>query len=83
MFSAIAPATLPLKEETQRAHIFQLVVFATVPIALACVILVAVNYPEKTPKLQRPPSSSLPWVLPYSDSIEGGRAWRPWCSLLA
>jgi PAS domain S-box-containing protein len=47
MFSAIAPPTLPLKEETQRAHILQLVVFATVPIALACVTLVGINHPEK------------------------------------
>jgi PAS domain S-box-containing protein len=47
MLSLLAPPTLPLKEETQRAHVLQLVVFATVPIALACVILVAINHPDK------------------------------------
>ena len=47
MLSLIAPPTPSLKEEIHRAHIFQLVVCATIPIALACVALAAINHPEK------------------------------------
>jgi len=47
MLSLIAPPTPSLKDEIHRAHIFQLVVCATIPIALACVTLAAINHPEK------------------------------------
>ena len=47
MLSLLAPPTHPLKEEAQRAHLFQLVVCATVPIALASVTSVAINHPDR------------------------------------
>jgi len=46
MLSSIAPPTLTLEEETQRAHIFHGVVWAIVPIAVAFLALVAMNQPE-------------------------------------
>ena len=46
MLSLIAPPTLTLEEETQRAHLFHGVVWAIVPIAVAFLALVAMNQPE-------------------------------------
>jgi PAS domain S-box-containing protein len=46
MLSLIAPPTLTLQEETQRAHIFHRVVWAIVPIAVAFLTLVAINQRE-------------------------------------
>ena len=46
MLSLIAPPTLTLEEETQRAHIFHRVVWAIVPIAVAFLTLVAINQPD-------------------------------------
>ena len=46
MLSLLAPPTLALEEETHRAHIFFLVVCATVPIAVAFLSLVAITQPE-------------------------------------
>jgi hypothetical protein len=46
MLSSIAPPTLTLEEETQRAHIFHRVVWAIVPIAVAFLTVVAINQPD-------------------------------------
>jgi PAS domain S-box-containing protein len=46
MLSAIAPPTLTLEEETQRAHILHRVVWAIVPIAVVFLTVVAINQPD-------------------------------------
>src|SRR5215831_6128228 len=46
MWSLIAPPTLALEQETQRARIFHLVVCTTVPISVAFLILVMITQPE-------------------------------------
>ena len=58
MLSLIAPPTLTLEEETQRAHLFHGVVWAIVPIAVAFLALVAMNqlHDKAAPPRSRKPA---------------------------